>query len=71
MDDDNIAREYVQNILDVFTGADGGMAFVKLRHVYLPAMIKDRDQFSDMLVAIEKLNKLCGKLLNPGECNEI
>lgn len=57
-----IAEEIIKPMLDLFSGSDGGMAFVKLRHQVLPLLIKSHPD-SPQLRTIEHFSAMCKVLL--------
>lgn len=57
-------RAIVQNILDVFGGADGGVAFATMFHSHLPELIKsDSAAAADLMRSFTHINNYCGHLL--------
>ena len=60
------AKKLLDPILDVFGGADGGMAFAKLRHQFLPEALdmavktNTTDQFLKM---VSQFSSLCELML--------
>lgn len=57
------AGEILQPPLDVFSGADGGVAYAKLRHVMLPKWITDSANgdydAQQLLKIVEQYSRLC------------
>lgn len=57
-------RSIIQNILDVFGGADGGVPFAIMFHHHLPELIKSDSVAAQELVrSFTQVNKYCGHLL--------
>lgn len=57
------AKRLLDPILDVMGGADGGIAFSKLRHMILPAALAQMPDH-ESIRAIEIVSILCQRLLN-------
>ena len=60
------AKKILDPILDVFGGADGGIALSKLRHSMLPSMLEkfeDDKAAAEFVRAVEKFSFLCDVLL--------
>ena len=54
-------------ILNVFGGADGGVAFAKLRHEFLPAMYAKENKTQteeDLIMMVKQFSRLCKYMLN-------
>ena len=63
------AQRLLQPVLDVFGAADGGVAFTKLRHGFLPDIIKKHDEnptqtSEDFLRMVEQFSRLCQLMLD-------
>ena len=58
--------ELMKPMLDVFSGIDGGAAFIKLQHSFLPQMLSKAGdpQVDEFLKMISQFNRLCKMLLN-------
>lgn len=59
-------RADLSPILDVFGGADGGVAYVKLQHHFLTAIYAKPDPSPleiDLMVMVKKFSKLCEFML--------
>lgn len=52
-------------MLDLFSGADGGVAFAKLRHSFLPDMLSKRgdENVDEFLTMVERFSRLCTLML--------
>lgn len=52
-------------ILDLFGGADGGVAFSRLRHSILPSLYgaDDSTVAADVVVMVKQFSRLCNKVL--------
>lgn len=53
-----IANKYTKNILDVFGGADGGVAFATMFHSHIPAFVANADNspnVQELLAAFEQI----------------
>lgn len=65
--EDKISKELIQPILDVMSGADGGIAFAKLRFSLLPHIVARADvndqKGIEALKAFEIVSNLCKSLL--------
>ncbi len=60
------AGDLLQPILDVFGGADGGPAFARLRHSFLPDMLKTQDDnvtAAEFILMVRRFSKLCQIML--------
>jgi hypothetical protein len=61
----NEARELLDPILSVFAAEDGGIAFAKLRHNFLPEMIdkesseKVNESVARFMTMVRQFSKLC------------
>lgn len=57
------AQELLQPILDLATGAEGGVGFVKLRHTYLPDWIRMAEEgdlaAQKAIEAVTIFSKIC------------
>lgn len=59
------AKEVLNPILDVFGGADGGVAFATLVHSILPNLYNEQNnpqrnpQIDDLLESVERFSRLC------------
>lgn len=69
MTDDLRAKEIIQPILDLFTGADGGVAFAILRHDLLPYALSKPDLYAEYINSFENVSKICKNILKE-YCNE-
>jgi hypothetical protein len=63
------AQRLLQPMLDLFGGADGGVAFAKLRHGFLPDIIRVHTEKStqtseDFLRMVEQFSRLCQLMLD-------
>lgn len=60
------AQDLLQPMLDLFSGADGGAAFARLRHSFLPDMLEKRGDpmVDDFLKMVEQMSRLCKIMLN-------
>lgn len=61
------AGKTLEPILTLFGGADGGVAFVRLRHSFLPSMysqFEDNAQAAELIRVVEKFSKLCEVMLS-------
>lgn len=59
------ARELLKPMLDLFSGADGGVAYIKLHHGFLNDILSRRGENSnidDMLAAISLVSQLCAEM---------
>jgi hypothetical protein len=69
MSEDNRKKsaDLLKPMLDVFGGADGGGAFVKLQHKFLPDILEMADQGEPTAQAavlmVERFSKLCAEML--------
>ena len=55
-------QEIIDPIMDVFSGSDGGIAFAKLYHAYLPQWLEEEStnpQAKMVLDDLRRLSKLC------------
>lgn len=55
------SRELLQPIVDLFSAADGGPAFSRLRHSFLPDMLEKRGDpnVDEFLLMVERMSRLC------------
>lgn len=56
------AGELLQPILDVFSGVDGGVAFARLRHSFLPDMLAAQAEDPtavEFVLMVRRFSKLC------------
>jgi hypothetical protein len=56
------AGDLLQPMLDLFGGAEGGVAFARLRHSFLPDMLAQRgtnQNVDEFLASVERMNRLC------------
>ena len=57
------SRELLQPILDVMGGADGGVAFSRLRHEFLPDMLAKAESgdalAQEFVLMVRRFSKLC------------
>lgn len=54
-------------MLDLFGGADGGPAFARLRHSFLPDMLKTQDDnmtAAEFILMVRRFSKLCQIMLD-------
>jgi len=62
MNNDKEIQEDVQPILDMFTGVDGGVAFAKFRHKFLPDVYAQNtpqaQEFKLMMKRMAHLSKI-------------
>ena len=61
------AKKVLDPIVDLFTGTDGGAAFVKLRHGVLPqafANMEHHKASAELVRHLDKVSILCSMLLN-------
>lgn len=56
------ARVILQPIVDLFTCADGGVAFATLRHSVLPAVI-DSEIYTEQVYAFQNVSEICKNIL--------
>lgn len=59
------ARELLRPMLDLFSGADGGVSYVKLHHRFLTDILARRGEDSNidhMLEAISLVSRLCAEM---------
>ena len=59
------ARELLRPMLDLFSGADGGVSYVKLHHHFLTDILSKRGENSNidrMLEAISLVSRLCAEM---------
>lgn len=59
------ARELLKPMLDLFSGADGGVSYVKLHHHFLTDILSRRGEDSNidgMLAAISLVSRLCAEM---------
>lgn len=57
----------IDPILNVFGGADGGVAFAKLRHEFLPAIYAKENKTQseeDLIMMVKQFSRLCNYMLN-------
>ena len=68
MDNKQQSKELIDPILDLMTGADGGVAFARLHHSTLPYFIaqaeKGDPQAIEMIKCFTKVSKLCRILID-------
>ena len=65
-DDRQLAKELLSPILSVFGAEDGGVAFAKLQHSFLPQVVaaaKTEAQQEAMLKMVKQFSKLCEIML--------
>lgn len=62
MTNDLQSKEILQPIVDLFTCADGGVAFTILRHDILPFAISD-PQYGKQLAAFKVVSDICKNIL--------
>ena len=71
MNSDEKIKKILDPIMDLFSGADGGSAFVRLRHVFLPDIFVSAEEGSsdaeDMIFTINRFSRLCKMMLNEKE----
>lgn len=56
------AQELLSPILDVFGGSDGGSAFAKLQHAFLPAALdaaKTNERTAELVQMVRQFSRLC------------
>lgn len=54
----------IEPILNVFGGADGGVAFARLRHTFLPEMYANESLEAERLVVmVKQFSRLCELML--------
>lgn len=62
-----LAKDVISPILDVFGGADGGVAFATLQHQVLPQLYLQSGlgdpNVDGVLQAVERFSRLCDALL--------
>ena len=53
--------QLLQPMVDLFGGADGGPAFARLRHSFLPDMLAKRGDptVDEFLLTVERMSRLC------------
>ena len=57
-------KELIDPILDVFGGADGGIAFAQLCHSFLlEVFAKETSQNEEFILMITRFSKLCSLML--------
>jgi hypothetical protein len=59
------ARELLRPMLDLFSGADGGVGYAKLHHHFLTDILSKRGENSNidrMLEAISLVSRLCAEM---------
>jgi hypothetical protein len=61
------AGALLQPILDLMGGTDGGVGFAKLRHDFLPEMLKQADggnyTAEEFIKMVQRFSKLCELLM--------
>lgn len=61
------AGELLQPILEVMGGTDGGVAFARLRHSFLPSMLEAAEKGAPLTVEfvtmVTQFSKLCSTML--------
>lgn len=56
------AQELLSPILDVFGGSDGGSAFAKLQHAFLPAVLDaaaTNEKIAELVTMVRQFSHLC------------
>ena len=67
--DDKQVMEIVQPMLDMFSGTDGGIGFVKFRHHLMPLLVERvysntcTYQERDLLTKIIAVSNLCNRIM--------
>lgn len=65
---DQKTKELLDPILAVFGGEDGGVAFTKLRHGFLPDILRKAEEGSyaehNLAVMVSQFSRLCEVMLN-------
>ncbi len=69
------AKVLLDPILDVIGGSDGGVAFTKLRHQFIPDILRMSNEThsqaaTDMVTSIERFSKLCNIMLESRNKND-
>ena len=61
------ARELMQPIVDVMTGADGGVAFSRLYHGFLPDILEKADAgdplATEFILMVTRFSTLCKTMM--------
>ena len=64
----DLSRELCLPMLDLFGGADGGVAFAKLQHSFLPEMMEmqaaGNQHAAELMLMVTRMSVLCKTLLN-------
>lgn len=67
MDFNQQAKELLDPIMDLMSGADGGVGFAKLRHDFLPAMLEKSATGgaleAELVLVVTRMSVLCKTLM--------
>jgi hypothetical protein len=68
MGNEERAMELLRPIMDVMSGSDGGVAFARLRFIFIPDILTSSDKgdplSADFIRSLENVSKICAALLD-------